>query len=260
VLARTLSIWARNFLPFGALSLLIHVPLLAYTAWLLQDTRTLVRGARTWAVVNGLGTLVMWLLVTGAVTFGTVMQLRGRPATVGASIATGIRRFFPIVGVGLLLVVYLALAIFGLGLVFGLLLVVSRSRDPSPIAGTIAGILALALVATTRWVAVPASVVEGPGTHAMRRSRDLTRGNLVRVFGVILVIFAVNWGLGRVVAAVFERDTFSLSAVRLAVGAQMALSVFVSTPLWAIASAVSYHDLRVGKEGVDAEELAKVFE
>jgi hypothetical protein len=38
------------------------------------------------------------------------------------------------------------------------------------------------------------------------------------------------------------------------------IEVFLSGPWMAVASAVGYHDLRVGKEGADVEDLARVFE
>ena len=60
-------------------------------------------------------------------------------------------------------------------------------------------------------------------------------------------------------APVFDTDP-TWDEVRHGIGVQMALATLALGPLGAVASAVGYHDLRVGKEGADVEDLARVFD
>ena len=47
-------------------------------------------------------TVVLNILVSSALTYGVVMELQGRRASIGACISTGLVRFFPTLGVAIL--------------------------------------------------------------------------------------------------------------------------------------------------------------
>lgn len=99
------------------------------------------------------------------------------------------------------------------------------------------------LVLATIWcVAIPVVVEEGRrGFGALKRSRELVRGNGWRVFGVLLVFVVcvglLTSGIGLVAA------TMSAAA---GVVARVAFEI-VAAPLAAFASAVLYFDLVAGK-------------
>jgi len=95
------------------------------------------------------------------------------------------------------------------------------------------------LILLTIWsVAIPVVVVERPpGLRALRRSRELVRGNGWQVFGVILILYF----LVLVVSAALEAAASSASA---AAGLVVAVVVGVLTaPLPALAQAVLYFEL-----------------
>jgi hypothetical protein len=139
-----------------------------------------------------------------------------------------------------------------------LLVTVARSRGAGVLFG-LAGFVAMALVATVVWVAVPASVVErvGPG-GALSRSASLTSGSRLRIFGVLVSFGVLSWLVTKGIGLVVDPRTFEQA--RTQVWLLLASQFLVFGPLGSIASAVGYHDLRVRKEGADVEDLARVFE
>jgi Uncharacterised protein family (UPF0259) len=105
------------------------------------------------------------------------------------------------------------------------------------------------LILLTIWsVSAPVVVLERPGgLRALRRSRELVRGNGWRVFGVVLVFFLLVIVLG---------TTLEVLAEALGTGAGIAVRVVVgvlTAPLSALAAAVLYFELR-GPGGATAGE------
>ncbi len=89
------------------------------------------------------------------------------------------------------------------------------------------------LILYTMWfVATPTCVVERLGPfRSMRRSRALTKGHRWKIFGLLLVAQILNLIWSAIWSAFF-----------------------------AILVVVTYHDLRVAKEGLDTEQIAAVFD
>ncbi len=104
------------------------------------------------------------------------------------------------------------------------------------------------------WVAVPTAVVERTGViESLRRSARLTSGHRWRVFGIFLIVFGIQSGLERV-ANLLLGDMEILDYL-----ISFAISV-AATAFYAVVCAVCYHDLRVLVDGVDIDEIARVFE
>ena len=110
------------------------------------------------------------------------------------------------------------------------------------------------IVALMLWVAIPVCVVEGRYSSALRRSYDLTLGHKVPLFGLMILLFVFQTGCALVFAAVLSdlapRYAPLFEAVVTAATGSVAAVVY----------AVSYHDLRVLKEGDASSTVAKVFE
>lgn len=250
LLSRTLQVWWRHVAAFTVMSIVANAPMLGglVLAWqafqpyagagqAAPEPAQLVgafgRFFAAWAV-----TVVLSVVVAGAVTFGTVRRLHGERATFSEMLRVGFRRGLPVVGTGLLL---------WIGVAFGFLLL------------AVPGIL----LAVASCVAIPAAVVERPGVFgAIRRSFELTRGSRWPLFAAGLAVLVLVWVLSAVVqiaagAAVAVLPT-RLAVVGALVAGQLGNGLFSVIPVVAIA--VAYHDLRVAKEGVDTAELAKVFE
>lgn len=249
VIARTFSAWWHHVLVFSLLTLIAYVPLLLLS-WLggmpipgvtapslaafdpaaAAAPPTLPQGF--WLAY--FATMLLFLVEVGAITHGVINYLAGKRVSLGAMIATGVRRLVPLLVVGILCYVMVLV-----GFVF---LVV-----PGVILGC-----ALA-------VAIPAVVVERPGVFgAIKRSFALTRGKRFAIFVAFLVFLVVLMGVTAVGGFLLPQLTASFSPM-LGTWLGLAVNVAFGTLLW-VAPGVVYHDLRVAKDGVSTAQLVAVFE
>jgi hypothetical protein len=180
------------------------------------------------------GGLLLWVVLSGlsqAVVLNAAFEdMRNRPVDMLASLRASWRRFPAVLGVTL-------------------------------VGGLLTGLAAIALifpafmVATMFYVATPVCVVERLGSfRSLGRSAALTKGARWRVFGMMIVVGL----LGAIGTGLVEA---------LAYGVGPAIAPVVKV-IWqgllgaygAILVVVTYHDLRVAKEGVDTDQIAAVFE
>lgn len=248
VLSRSFGILGRNIVPFTIMSVIVYTPLVAflvlapddsgqtsatapadpydpdYNPYEYAETRkpSLVR-----ILVPLLLMIVLPYVVTGALIYGVLKQLRGEPADMGDCLRVGFGRLFPILGVGILA-----------GLLSAL--------------GAIALIVPGVILACMYWVAVPVAVVERPGVVAsLKRSAQLTQGEKWSVFAILLVLIVMQ----NVTQAIFDAALDDSTA-----GALVSLiPTIVFGMLGAVCAAVGYHDLRAAKEGVGIDQLVSVF-
>ncbi len=232
VLGRGFSILFSNIVPFMFLTVLIYSPLILYT--LTIDISDLTQEAAeqalvTWSLVIVFGSMLLGMILTAALIYGTFQELRGQRATIGECLSHGLRRAIPVLGVALLVM-----------------------------AATMAGLIALIvpgfIVMTMLWVAIPVAVVEQPGViNSLRRSSELTKGDRWRVFGILFLLLFMENIVNKIIENMGGSDvTFILLF-------SLAISAFVGA-VGAVVAAVGYHDLRVVKEGVGIDELAAVFD
>jgi hypothetical protein len=228
VFARTWSVLSRNFLTFFAVTAIARLP---------KHLNGRIDGPDDWPLVLlliGFGVFLWVVLNTlsqAIVLYGAFQDMRGRPVDMVASVQVGLRRFFPVIGVAV------AVTLLGfLGLV----------------AFIVPGVIAF-----TRWfVAIPVCVVEGRGVFSsLARSALLTKGHRWNIFGLMAVLYVAD----SIVDSQIDQ-TLSLVA-----GGTVALAAHVTwSGIWgafyAIFAVVTYHDLRVAREGIDTEEIAAVFE
>lgn len=170
-----------------------------------------------------------WL--EAAFAFGVVRHLRGGYAGFAESFVQFVRRVVPASLIALIVAVVTGVG-FMLFIVPGV-------------------VLAMIL-----WVAAPAVVVERGGLRALSRSAELTRGFKGQIFGLALILGLFQWvALGMTSLAATSITTNTLLAWTIAEAVWVVL-----TGIWATAVAVTYHDLRVLREGVDTRTVSRVFE
>ena len=260
VLSRSMAILARNIVPFGLLAVLFTAPTVLATVMVdpqagMMDPKTMqaleygdeaaiARVFTMFAAMIGLLLmgLVLSMLATAAMVYGTFQDLRGAPAAIGASLRQGLRIVFPVLGVALLTVLMMMLGAFAL-------------------------LIPMFIIMTLFWVAIPAAVVERPGVIAsLKRSAELTKGNRWRVFGIYAVITLLSLVASSTVQMPFMAGMVNAGSDVLMSGGFLAaqiLGLLVTaffTALSAVASAVAYHDLRAVKEGFDIDQFAAVFD
>ena len=227
VLARSLGVMRNNFGPFSVLSILFLAAPLVLTLMLVPLLAGLDEGATILPVV--LIWPLLYFMLSAVLMYGTISDLRGKRATVGESLRWVLGLVFPIIGISIVAT---------LGIFAGLLLFV------------VPGLILL----TMWWIAVPAAVAERTGVGAsLRRSAELTSGYRWQVFGILISVYVVQMLLEFVADGVFGGVEILGTLFTLLI------SLFMLV-LYAVVSAVIYHDLRILKDGVDVEDIARVFD
>ncbi|MFI4974587.1 MAG: glycerophosphoryl diester phosphodiesterase membrane domain-containing protein [Caulobacterales bacterium] len=174
----------------------------------------------------------------GALIYGTVSDLAGRPVSFGDALGVGVRFLLPLFGIAI---------VTGIGLGVAALL-----------------LLIPAIILAVMWcVAAPAEVMERRGVfESISRSADLTRNHRWAIFAVGLLYVGSLAAIQFVVGG-------GLFLLITAAGSDMARwSVVVVTPITssfqaligAALAASIYYELRTVKEGIGAEALASVFD
>lgn len=193
--------------------------------------------ALTAIIVGSLLTLIGTYVLQGLVVFTTINGLNGSKVDLGSALSAGLRYFFPLLGLGIVM---------GLGLALGFIL-----------------LFVPGLILSVMWVvAAPALVAEKRGIfESFQRSRDLTRGSRWLIFAIIVVYFIVAMILGMVVAGV------GIASTGIGTGTT-SLAALIITPIVNVVSAVLssagvaaiYYELRTSKEGVSPDQLASAFD
>jgi hypothetical protein len=242
IVGKSVGIYFRNLLPFVAISLLVLSPWIALTLYLDQAREDLVaaqhaESGRAFRIlgVSFASMLLMTLLsymMTGAITYGVVQQLRGEPAGMANALTQGLKSFGRVLGTSLLV---------GLRVILFMLLLY------------IPGLIELVKL----YVALPAAVMEGKSAGAaVQRSIQLTDGSRWTIFASWILLTVIVAGLGALLGvATHMVDRDMLGSPWFQIGVQV-----VMTPFGATMAAVTYFLLRTGKENVDVKELAAVFD
>lgn len=240
VVQRTFASISQNWLVFlVAAVLLIGIPSLVT-----GSGQSMTNPAQPFAglpliLIGSILTVIGTYVLQGTVVFATVNGFNGRPVDIGGALAVGLKLFFPLLGVAILM---------GLGVGIGLILLIVPG-----------------LILTVMWVVTaPALVIEKRGVfESFQRSRDLTRGNRWMIFA-ILVVYGV-------VSSIISWSVIGLGAAMggsLATASTLWLVAMILTPLVNVVTAVLssagvaaiYYELRTSKEGVSPDQLASAFD
>lgn len=250
VISRTFPIWARNIVLFSVISLIIYSPLVVYAVaallWV-ADTKD-PKSVQTLTNVIAIVGIPLQFILTGSVIYGVFRQLQGQKAGIGDCLRVGFARLLSVLVVSILFIVLVAFApafVIGIAVashgVFLMLLVLPA-------------IVLSVILYCAYWPAVPVTVVERPGVFpSFRRSAELTRGKRAAIFVILLVVFATQGFASFVVAL------FTLSAGPTAALFGNLIISILGGSLVAVANAVTYHDLRVARDGIGINDLISVF-
>jgi len=251
VVGRGFSILFRNAVTFGTISVVLMIP---YAAVNVLQAMGYLPGRTVGTVILELivGFILPQLLMA-AIVYGTFQDLRGQRVSVSDAIAGGFQVILPVVGTGI---------VTG----FAVLLAAVPMFVATQInMGGVQVLVALALFAipiyllTLFFVAIPACVVEKLRVgDAIRRSVKLTEGERWRV----LAIMAIVWLVGAGVLLVLGALAFAATQAGSVLGPPALLSLAASFyyALNAAMATVAYHDLRVAKEGIGTDVVARVFD
>ena len=276
--------YRRHFTLLATVSLLVSIPALVLgigialaAANLQQFASGLQPGASTVEVqsffqqlagqllpIFALGALLVLAaapLIYGANMKAAVEVIAARPATIGSVLSGTLRRYFPLLGLIGLFVLFLTA--FWVAAAIAILLAVASHQ------GVIAVLVILALVGVAIWLSIrwalvlPAMFAEDAGpVRALGRSFLLVRGEWWRTLGILFLLELLIAILGAALGGVFS-ILFTV-VPGLSLGARQVLSQVASSlvtaaisPIPALTITLLYFDMRVRKEGYDLEELAR---
>lgn len=251
VMARSFAIMFRNILPFGLIALVLTSPtsvylMLAETGDLAWDDGYGVRGDISMAVIYVADTL-LGSLIAAALVYGTIQDLRKNRVGAGECLSQGLARMFQVLVIAILsgavpMVVLLPVMLGWLAPQELLVLVIP-------------GLYVTVLL----WVAIPVAVIEGRGFGSLARSVKLTAGYRWRILSVLLLTLLTFAGpialLTAIGTAISVGGWGHVGYLTMEWILSAATSMFM-----AVTYAVSYHDLRIVKEGVDTNRIAAVFD
>ena len=229
VMSEAMRVLSRNVVTFSIVTFIASLP----TVLLFNPHNELVLNPATvvWMFAGAWDlSILLSALSQAIILYGAFEAMRGRRVDLMASFQNAWRRFLPVIGAGLFVTFLAGLA--------SLLLIVPG------------------LILLTMWyVAIPACVVEQTGPwKSLSRSAALTKGNRWKVFGMLALLIIISLIGGALIGV-----------LALAVGATLGLlaDLILSAVIGAysaILGVVTYHDLRVAKEGIDTDQIAAVFE
>ncbi|MPZ10635.1 MAG: hypothetical protein GEU89_10565 [Kiloniellaceae bacterium] len=236
VLKRSFSTFFANIVPFGVLALILYLPTLIYGFVSLDALeRGVAPDYSAGDIIITLLSFVLTYVVVGALVYGTVQHLSGQKASLGTIISRGLSTIVPVIVIAILLSLVVGVG-FALLIVPGIFLIVAYA------------------------VVIPAAVVERPGIiGSFKRSWELTKGYRWSVLGILLVLAVILFILAAVVGSVAGIVAFTMGDFTLLIIVNYVVSA-ISGALMSVALAVTYHDLRVAKEGVSTAQIAAVFD
>lgn len=178
------------------------------------------------SLVVAITSVLMWTVLTGAITRAAAGTFLGRDVEIGESYRFGLSRFWSIVLIGVLS---------ALAIAAGLILLV------------VPGFIVLARLTC----AMPSLVIEDRrGRRALARSWDLVRGFGWRVFGTIVVAGLITGIVNAILTAPFG-DAWAARSIAASIAS------VVTMPYTALVGVFIYLDLRVRKERYSAEDLER---
>jgi hypothetical protein len=267
VISQSASVLTGNFPTLFLIGVIAYLPIQLSALWFTNLTQRGLGARGVSPAQVGIAALlflfvmiVFSLFVQAVILHAAFQNMRNQPANIFESLKVGLRRFFPLLLLGIVMGLLMVLVFAALSMTGAAVAGISGYTTFATIAITILavvlGIATVAILYTMWFVAVAACVVERRGPFAaMGRSKQLTKGHRWRIFGLILLLFLVSIIASVLIELVLRRTggtilTFLVTVAWTAIwGAYYAISV-----------AVSYHDLRVAKEGVDIEQIVAVFD
>jgi hypothetical protein len=250
VLVASLGAWVRALPWLLLVAIVVQAPEMAVSTelWLASERPSRLRDWSSAAALSGgILTFALSIVAQGILIHFVIQALRRQPASPRAALRAGLSR------VGALFGVSFVVGFATLAAALPFLLVFASSR------GIAIWLILLPALPLARWyVAAPAAVAERlPAWAALERSVRLTEGSRLRIGLLLLAQYGVTWGLPYAIQRVLFEDGGAPTLARLEL---VGLANVVASTFASVVPAVAYHVLRRLREGIDLDELARVFE
>ncbi len=238
VIQTSFRMFFNDFARFISLGLIVFSPMLVLTLVLLFVTGEKETFLLIWQVANWGAILLLLPLLSGAMMYGVIRRLRGEEFVISDCLSEALTLLMPLIGVSILQ-----------GLIVG--------------AGLVLLILPGLVAITMLYVSTPALVIERTGViDALKRSYELTSGNLLRIYGIIVILATINGVLMAMVlygTVGLHIRAATLSEIKGFMAMSSVVSVLTNT-LVSIAIATTYYFLRMDEEDTTLDELVHLFD
>jgi hypothetical protein len=237
ILSTALQLYRRHWRTLLTIAAVVVVPLTLlqylFGDWLRtrgEVTSYQQISTATWAVgaaglVAALAGILMYLVLTGAITRAVAAEVAGEDPSVEQSYRFGFHRL-------------------------GAVLVVSVLVGLATIAGLILFIIPGIWIGVRLAVSVEALVVEGRrGTQAMGRSWELVGGHWWHAFGALVVAGLLTGVVNAVITTPFNNTGWFVQAIAAAI------ATVITMPYSVLVGGLLYLDLRARKENLNLERL-----
>lgn len=272
VVNAALPVFRRNFWHFFAIAVVVGLPLFVLS-FVFAATYAMPAsggrlgmgqeetGAKILSVLLVFVAIVTYFVIQSAISFGTLMDLRGQRAGVRQCISRGVA-FLPRLLVNslvLLLVIFVAAVVAMMFVIAWLMSLGNATTEGdaywiSLMVGLGLGALVVFLLCLW-WVFVTAMVAENLGPIAsFGRSRRLTKGHRWGILGILIVVILANFLCSLVIGELLLAGAVATATLLNVVVA------LIFTVLSAVLSAVGYYALRAEKENFGLADLARVFD
>jgi hypothetical protein len=268
VFSLTWSIFSRNFFKFTIISAVTFLPFVPLIVFLRRfapaDLAASANVLVMWLLVGAAAAIFLSLFCQAILLHAAFQDMSGRSGNLAESAKVALGRLLPIIGIGLIGVVVMIVYIIALGFVVAAIAGSLQSPGFAALAFLL-GIIPGVMIYLMWVVAIPACVVERLGPfRSLGRSQALTKGHRWKIFGQQLMLLIAGLVLGLLIGVV-------LNVLGRALGPGATLTTIVNlivNLVWyagwiafgIMILVVTYHDLRVAKEGIGSEQIAAVFE
>ena len=251
------SLYKRNFVTFFGIALIPSLLDLAVTLLFVPELVTMSQAqlealsAQQMLDIIGpvfipvLITVVVAILANGALIKAVANSYLNKPVSIGSAYRYMLPRFFPYIFTFILVGVLMSLAFLP-----ALLLSVV-----SPILGLLAMLAwVILLVMFVFWIAFLAEVMiveDGKYMQAISRSRELAKGNWLKIIGILVIFFILSLVIGFALGMLFGPEGGSILNTAVFQLINVLLLPILITPITLL-----YFDNRVRNEGFDLELLA----
>jgi uncharacterized membrane protein len=235
VYGRSLKMFAAHWLAYCGMMALGYAPIAIFMSGLAaniipeMEGHTFASALPVFIVIAALGFCL--LLAPAAIALAVVQDISGRGFSFGQSVRIALRRSPAILALTLLIVLF--------GMVGMVLLIVP-------------GVIVFCIYS----VAIPACIIEGLGPiKSMSRSAFLTKGNRWRISGILCELYIGGIAIEQLARFILHRITSDIATLAISMTLDIVVGAFT-----ALALGVLYAQLRIAREGVDIEHVAKVFD
>lgn len=209
-----------------------------------------------YALIVGVGALLVSLVQSAALVDATAARYLGRDTTVGRSLRVGLRASPRLLAMGIL-----ALLAFLVPWVVAVAVIAATREWYSVVGGVIAAIAGTFYLAASWMVSPAVATLEGIGPlAALRRSWRLSDGHRWRIIGTIALLLVLQVVLTALLSFVLLVSFVTDQTLRLVLQQVVNLLAAIAwAPVYWGTFAVLYYDLRVRKEAYDLQLAAEAL-